>query len=114
LCHVFILFLVFTGYALTTGNFLGSKAEYIALGGPRGNGTGQVSYVAVRLTLHYIPQWGSCYSIFSFICIFYRSLFVLLAIVLSVILQYTDSDSDSPFGIFKLFLTVNSIVYHLT
>ena len=69
-------------------------------------------------------QWGSCYSIFSFICMFSRSLFdllpfffwplcclsffdirilitsfwYLLAIVLSVLLRYTDS--DYPFGIF--------------
>ena len=33
---------------------------------------------------------------------FCRSLFVLLSIVLSVLLRYTDS--DYPFGIFKLFL----------
>ena len=54
-------------------------------------------------------QWGSCYSIFSFICMFCKSLFVLLYffllfIVLSVLLQYTDS--DYPFGICKLFLEV--------
>ena len=41
--------------------------------------------------------WGSCYSIFIFMCMFYRSLFVLLyfffwAVVLSVLLRYTDSD----------------------
>ena len=41
-------------------------------------------------------QWGSCYSIFSFMCMFCRSFFaissfLLLAIVLSV-LQITDSD----------------------
>ena len=35
-------------------------------------------------------------------CMFCRSLFVILAIVLSVLLRYTDS--DYPFGIFKLFL----------
>ena len=39
----------------------------------------------------------SCYSIFSLMCMFCRSLFVLLyffflAIVLSVLLRYTDSD----------------------
>ena len=39
-------------------------------------------------------------SIFSFICMFCRSLFVLLTIVLSV-LRFTDS--GYPFGIFKLF-----------
>ena len=55
------------------------------------------------------PQflWGSCYSNFSFLCMLCRSLFVLLyffllAIVLSVLLRYTDS--DYPFRIFKLFL----------
>jgi len=49
-------------------------------------------------------QWGSYYTSFSFMCMFCRSLFVffLLAIVLSVLLPYTDS--DYPFGIFKLFL----------
>ena len=69
--------------------------------------------------------WGSCYSIFSFMCIFQIILcpfvgFFLplcclsffdirilitslcLAIVLPVLLRYTDS--DYPFGIFKLFL----------
>ena len=45
--------------------------------------------------------WGSCCSIFSFLCNFF-SLF-LLAIVLPVLLRFTDS--DYPFGIFKLFLT---------
>ena len=49
-------------------------------------------------------QRGSCYSIFSFRCMFCRPLFVLflVAIVLSVLLRYTDS--DCPFCIFKLFL----------
>ena len=42
-------------------------------------------------------KWGSCYSIVSFMSMFCRSLFVLcyfflLAIVLSVLLRYTDSD----------------------
>ena len=47
---------------------------------------------------------GLCYSIFSFMSMFCRSLFdlFLLAIVLSVLLQLTDS--DYTFGIFKLFL----------
>ena len=55
--------------------------------------------------------WGSCYSILSFICLFCWSFFVLLyfcpfvlfllATVLSVPLQYTDS--YCPFGIFKLY-----------
>ena len=49
----------------------------------------------------------SCYSIFSFIWMFCRSLFVffLMAIVLSVLLRLTDS--DYTFGIFKLFLEKN-------
>ena len=47
-------------------------------------------------------QWSSCHSIFRFMCMFCKSLFVLfpLAIVMSA-LRFTDS--DYPFGIFKLF-----------
>ena len=51
-------------------------------------------------------QWGSCNSIISFMCMCCRSfcfVFFLLAIVLSV-LRFTDS--DYPFGIFKLFLSI--------
>jgi hypothetical protein len=53
--------------------------------------------------------WLSCYYIFSFMCMFCRSLFVflyfiLLALVLSVFLQFTDS--HYPFGIFKLSIYV--------
>jgi hypothetical protein len=46
--------------------------------------------------------WGPSYSVFSFMCMFCRS-FVLfhLAIVLSVLLRYTDS--DYLFDIFKHF-----------
>ena len=54
-------------------------------------------------------QWGLCYSIFSFIhCMYVLQIIVcplllfLLAIVLSVLHRYTDS--DYPFDIFKLFL----------
>jgi hypothetical protein len=58
--------------------------------------------------------WGSCYSIFSVMCMFCRSLFVflyffLLAIVLSVLLRYTDY--DYPFGIFKLAIKRPFILY---
>ena len=44
-------------------------------------------------------------------CMFCKLLFVLfiLAIVLSVLLQYTDS--DYPFGIFKLFLIWTCVTY---
>ena len=59
----------------------------------------------------FIPgfQWGSCYSIFRFMCMFLQIVvcpFVLflLAILFSVLLRYTDS--DYPFVIFKLFLEV--------
>jgi hypothetical protein len=49
---------------------------------------------------------GSCYSIFSFICVFCGSfcpfVLFLLVIVLSVLLRYTDF--DYPFGIFNSFL----------
>ena len=49
---------------------------------------------------------GSCYWIFSFMCMFCRSLLILLsffhlAVVLSV---FRFMDSDYPFGIFKFFL----------
>ena len=49
-------------------------------------------------------QWGSCYSILSFMSMFCRSLFVFfpLSIVLSVLHRFTNS--DYLFGIFKLFL----------
>ena len=50
-------------------------------------------------------KWVSCYSIFSFKCMFCISFFYpfvlfLLAILLSVLLRYTDS--GYPFDIFKL------------
>ena len=55
--------------------------------------------------VHPVFLWGSCYSFFSCMCMFCRSLFVrlsfyLLAVMLSVLLRFTDS--DYPFGIFKL------------
>ena len=55
-------------------------------------------------------QWGSCCSIFSFMCMFCRSLFVLflLAIVLSVFLRFTDS--DYPFGILDLQILITPLV----
>ena len=51
-------------------------------------------------------EWGSCYSIFSFMCMFCRSLcdfFVLylLATVLSILLRFKNF--DYPLGNFKLF-----------
>ena len=51
-------------------------------------------------------ECGSCYLIFSFMCMFCRSLFVLflLAIVLSVLFRYTNS--NYPFDIFKLFFAL--------
>ena len=42
---------------------------------------------------------------------FCRSLFVLLAIVLSVLLRFIDS--DYPFGIFNLFIYVHFIIVSL-
>ena len=52
-------------------------------------------------------QWGSCYSIFSFMCnalqiVVCPFVLFLLAIALSV-LRYTDS--DYTFGFFKLFIS---------
>ena len=51
-------------------------------------------------------SWGSRYSIFSFMCIVLKIVvcpfvLLLLTIVLSVLLRFTDS--EYPFGIFKLF-----------
>ena len=71
----------------------------------------------------YLVKWGLIIlnvpsnmseDIFSFKCIFCRSLFVLLffsllAIVLSVPLRYMDS--DFPFGIFKLFFHTVKFVF---
>jgi len=54
------------------------------------------------------PGFSSYFSIFSFMCMFYRSLFVLLylffVIVLFVFLRFMDS--DYLFGIFKLVLHI--------
>ena len=53
--------------------------------------------------------YDSSYWIISFMCMFCRSLFVLflLTIVLSVLLRFTDSDSS--FGISKLFKSLSKI-----
>ena len=48
-------------------------------------------------------QWGSCYSIFSFMCMFCRSLFALLYFCTFSFDLLRFTDSDNPFGIFKLF-----------
>ena len=51
--------------------------------------------------------WDSCYSIFSFMCMFYRSLFVLLSIFfwpLHCMFFFDLRIRDYPFGIFKPFL----------
>jgi hypothetical protein len=47
-------------------------------------------------------SWGHCIVCSSSIYRFWLPLWYLVAIVLSVLLRYTDS--DYPFGIFKLFL----------
>jgi hypothetical protein len=65
-----------------------------------------------RISVLSILDAPSCYSIFSFICMFGRSLYgpfvlFLLAIVLSVHLRFTDSDYN--FGIFKLFLLLINV-----
>jgi hypothetical protein len=58
---------------------------------------------AEGLNHHFIPSffWDSCYSIFSFMCMFCRSLFVLFlfTIVLSVL---RFADSDYAFGISRV------------
>ena len=65
--------------------------------------------------VHFLPiVWTLIllYAIFSFMCMFCRSLFVLsyfflLVIVLSVLLQFPDSDYS--FDIFKHFLSIRHI-----
>ena len=55
-------------------------------------------------------QWGSCYSIFSFTCMFCRSLFVLLAIVLSPLsLWYLQTLLTLVFGnlFFHLYISAS-------
>ena len=53
--------------------------------------------------------WGSCYSQFSFMCMFCRSLFVhfRLAIVLYVLRL---KDSDYPFSIFNSSFTIYNYI----
>ena len=60
-------------------------------------------------------QWGSCDLISSFMCNVLQNLlcpfvFFLLAIVLSVLLRFTDS--DFTFGIFQLFLWGHPTLMH--
>ena len=72
-------------------------------------------------TVQFFPRASLGWIIFSFMCMFCRSLFVLVlflfAIVLSV-LRYTDS--DYPFGVFKHFFIkiqrwcVHSLNQHMT
>ena len=66
----------------------------------------RVSLVEPELLTLPVHYWGSCCSIFSFCVVFCGSLFVPMAIVLYV-LRFTDS--DYPFGIFKLFLQRNKV-----
>jgi hypothetical protein len=56
-----------------------------------------INCLPFRITwVHAGFQWGSCYSIFSFMCMFCRSLFVLLSFflwsLLFVFLRFMDSD----------------------
>ena len=53
-------------------------------------------------------QWGLCYSIFSFMCLFCSWLFVLFFFGHCVICPFPIYDSDYPFGIFKLFLYITT------
>ena len=74
----------------------------------------------VEQALFTLPKHLNSTTVFSvvrvtrslvFFCMFCRSLFVLflLAIVLSVLLRYTNS--DCPFGVFKLFLYIFILTY---
>ena len=54
----------------------------------------------------HIPEWGSCYSIFSFMCMFCRLLFVLLYFFfwpLCCLFFFDIRILIAPFGIFRLF-----------
>ena len=95
-------YVIFFLEQVIVGIFRGSQIKLLS------NGAG-TSYPSGALEFTTGFYWGSCYSIFSFMCMFCRSLFVLflLATVLSVLLRYTDS--DCPFGIFKLFLCLTKV-----
>ena len=49
-------------------------------------------------------------SLALYVCFVDPFVLILLAIVLSVLLRYTDS--DCPFGIFKLFIAKTELQYH--
>jgi hypothetical protein len=110
----------------------GSPEEWAvpaSLGTPLGKRNNSIYYLSKQVTSSWCTrrikynavQWLSvikpmCYSIFSFICMFCRPLFVilfclLLAIVLLVLLRFTDS--DYTFGIFKLFLPTSFVFVFL-
>jgi len=50
-------------------------------------------------------------DLWFYVIVVYPFVYFPLAIVLSVLLQYTDS--DYPFGIFKLFLNTDYNFYHV-
>ena len=85
-----------------------SQSQINTMGATSGAGTAYPSGVP-EFTPRF--QWVSCYSIFSFMCnvlqiVVCPVVLFLLTIVLSVLLRFTDS--DYPFGIFKLFLSFQS------
>ena len=67
-----------------------------------GAGTAKPSGAPESTLPHPGFQWGSCFSIYCFLCNVLHIILDLLAIALSVLLQITAF--DYPFGIFMLFL----------
>ena len=78
-----------------------------------------------RYAIWFLPpgfQWGSCYSIFSFMCIFCRSFLVFSPFSFAHCVACPSiyrfwlppfTDSDYPFGIFKLFSYTDTLyIYH--
>jgi len=66
------------------------------------------AYLSGALEFTPVFYWGSCYSTFSFMCMICRSLFVFLFFFfwpLCCLFRFTDS--NYPFGIFKLFFSLS-------
>ena len=104
--HQYFLALLYTRLKCTSRLYISSRSETYHWVCNQINITGVTSGAGTAYPSgapEFIPGflWGSCYSILSFMCMNCRSLFVLflLAIELSALLRFTDSDYH--FGVFS-------------